>query len=161
MEFFPQFDIILVKADVLKGIIMRIMAIDYGDVRTGIAVSDRGGTLVGRAWTVKQRDPHRLAELICAQARDREVGVIVLGCPVNMDGSSGPRAEKSQAFAQILRDCGAPEVKMWDERRTSVSADNILKDVGKHGKRKKELLDAVAASLILEAYLASLKRDSF
>lgn len=135
---------------------MRIMAIDYGDARTGIAVSDLSGTLAGQAWTVRERDPQTLAELICKEAQDRGVKTIVLGYPKNMDGSAGPRAEKSEEFASILGEKGAPEVKLWDERRTTVSADNILENAGKRGKKKKNVLDAVAASLILEAYLASI-----
>jgi len=131
------------------------MAIDYGDARTGIAVSDLSGTLAGQAWTVRERDVQALAELICKEAQDREVRTIVVGHPKNMDGSVGPRAEKSEEFARILNEKGAPEVKLWDERQTTVSADNILKNTGKRGKKKKNILDAVAASLILEAYLAS------
>jgi len=136
---------------------MRIMAIDYGDTRTGLAVSDRSGTLAGEAWTFIERNPEVLAKTVMQAARERQVERIVLGLPRNMDGSEGPRAEKSRAFAAFLEAEGAPEVILWDERRTTVSADAILMRTGKRGKKKKKVLDAVAASLILEGYLASLR----
>lgn len=134
---------------------MRVMAIDYGDVRTGVAVSDLSGTLAGDAWTIAERNPEKLVEVICIEAQQRGVSKIVLGYPRNMDGSAGFRAEKSEEFARLLNNGGAPEVVFWDERRTTVSADAILKNVGKRGRKKKNVLDAVAASLILEGYLAS------
>lgn len=136
---------------------MRIMAIDYGDTRTGVAVSDLGCTMAGEAWTITERDPLKLADMIMTEVRKRGVGKIVLGYPRNMDGSAGFRAEKSEEFAHLLTERGAEEVIFWDERRTTVSADTILKNAGKRGKKKKKVLDAVAASLILEGYLASIR----
>lgn len=136
---------------------MRIMAIDYGDTRTGVAVSDLSCTMAGDAWTITERDPMKLADMIIDEYKRRDVGKIVLGYPRNMDGSAGFRAEKSEDFAQLLRDREEIEIIFWDERRTTVSADSILKNAGKRGKKKKNVLDAVAASLILEGYLASLK----
>ena len=136
---------------------MRIMAIDYGDTRTGLAISDATGTLAGDAWILVERNPERLAQVITEAAQERQVDKIVLGLPKNMDGTEGPRAEKSRTFAGLLEAADAPPVTLWDERRTTVSADAILKDVGKRGKKKKQVLDAVAASLILEGYLSSLR----
>lgn len=135
---------------------MRIMAIDYGDTRTGVAVSDLSCTMAGEAWTITERDPLKLADIIMTEVQQRGVGKIVLGYPRNMDGSSGFRAEKSEEFSQLLKGRGAEDVIFWDERCTTVSADTILKNAGKRGKKKKKVLDAVAASLILEGYLASL-----
>jgi len=135
---------------------MKIMAIDLGDVRTGLAVSDPSGTLTGEAWIVTERDADRLAETIIEAAAARNVAHIVLGHPKNMDGSRGPRAEKSEAFREKLECLTALPVTLWDERRTTAEADSILKGAGRRGKRKKQVLDAVAASLILEGYLRSM-----
>ena len=138
---------------------MRIMAIDYGDQRTGLAVSDLLGMLCGEAWTVTEWNPERLAEQISREAKSREVGTLVLGLPRNMDGSEGPRAELCRAFAEQLRQAAGLPVAMWDERRTTVEAHNILSQHNYHGKKRKETVDAVAAALILEGYLAYRKRQ--
>ncbi|MCL2563491.1 MAG: Holliday junction resolvase RuvX [Oscillospiraceae bacterium] len=135
---------------------MRIMAIDLGDVRTGLAVSDPTGTLTGEAWTVTERNMERLAETIVGAAAERGVARLVLGYPKNMDGTLGPRAEKSEAFKARLEALTDAPVTLWDERRTTAEADNILMGIGKRGKKKKQVLDAVAAGLILEGYLRSL-----
>ena len=131
---------------------MRIMAIDYGDVRTGIAVSDATATLAGEAWVIEERSPARLCDKIAVEAKNRGVATLVLGHPKNMDGSLGPRAEKAEALANRLRALEL-EVVLWDERRTSVEAHAILSEQGRRGKKRKERVDAVAATLILEAYL--------
>jgi len=135
---------------------MRIMAIDLGDVRTGLAVSDPTGTLTGEAWIITERNRDRLAEQIIAEAAARNAGQIVLGYPRNMDGTLGPRAEKSEAFKEKLESLTDLPIHLWDERRTTAEADNILMNAGKRGKKKKQVLDAVAASLILDGYLRSL-----
>ena len=131
------------------------MGVDYGDVRTGLCVSDLSGTLAGEAWTVTETDPQRLAETIAAEAAGRGVDRLVLGRPLNMDGTPGPRAEKAEAFAEILRERTGLEVILWDERRTTVDALRILSDAGKKRKKQRERVDAVAASLILEGWLNS------
>ena len=132
------------------------MAIDYGDARTGVAVSDLTATLCGDAFTIQEWDPARLAARIAREAREREVGRLVLGLPRNMDGTEGPRAEKSRAFRALLEaETGLP-VTLWDERRTSVDAHRILHAGGKRMKAHKKQVDAVAASLILEGFLGSL-----
>ena len=134
---------------------MRIMAIDYGDQRTGLAVSDLLGMLCGEAWTVTEWNPERLAEQISQEAKSREVGTLVLGLPRNMDGSEGPRAEKCRQFKALLEEvCGLPVV-LWDERRSSIEAHAILHAAGKKEKKHRKTVDAVAASLILEGYLGS------
>ena len=131
------------------------MAIDYGDQRIGLAVSDLLGILPGEAWTMQEWDMARAAQRIAAEARTREVGTLVLGLPRNMDGSEGPRAEKSRAFRELLlRETGLPVI-LWDERRSSIEAHAILHQNGKREKRHRETVDAVAASLILEGYLGA------
>lgn len=136
---------------------MRIMAIDYGDQRIGLAVSDLLGMLCGEAWTMNEWDMERASKRIAEGAAAREVGTLVLGLPKNMDGSEGVRAEKSRAFKAMLeRDSGLPVV-LWDERRSSIEAHAILHAAGKKEKQHRKTVDAVAASLILEGYLGSLK----
>jgi putative Holliday junction resolvase len=133
---------------------MRIMAIDYGDARTGVAVSDSSATLVAEAWVVHSKNVKETALAIIDEAIRRSVGCIVVGYPKNMNGTIGPRAEKSERFAEMLRSGHDIEVTLRDERMTTISAHRILTDVGKYGKKRKKTIDAVAASLILEDYLA-------
>ncbi len=133
---------------------MRIMAIDYGDRHTGIALSDLTGTIAGEAFVIDEWNAQRLAERIAAEAKERGADTIVLGYPINMDGSAGPRAEKSLELRDLLRTLTGLEPVMWDERRTTVDAHRIISENGRHGKRRKSIVDAVAATLILEGYLA-------
>jgi len=134
---------------------MRTMAIDYGDARIGIAVSDPLGFLCGEAWTMEEWNMERAAMRIAEEAKRREVGTLVLGLPRNMDGSEGPRAEKSRAFAALLEKESGLEVVLWDERRSSIEAHAILHAAGKKEKLHRKTVDAVAAGLILEGYLDS------
>ena len=135
---------------------MRIMAIDYGDARTGVAVSDLMNTMAGDAFVIPGWNPEDVAEKIAREVNARGVGTLVLGFPKNMDGTLGPRAEKSLAMSELLREKTGLEVVMWDERRTTIDAHRILSDNGKRMKNHKKNVDAVAAALILEGYLASL-----
>lgn len=136
---------------------MRIMGIDYGDARTGLAVSDEMNILVGKAWTLNEWNPERVADVIAQEAQKRNVGRLVLGLPKNMDGSEGPRAEKCRDFAELLRSKTDIELVMWDERRSSIEAHAILHANGKKEKKHRKTVDAVAASLILEGYLGTLR----
>ena len=98
----------------------------------------------------------RASKRIAEEAKKREVGTLVLGLPKNMDGTEGPRAEKSRKFKEMLiNDCGLPVI-LWDERRSSIEAHAILHAVGKKEKSHRKSVDAVAASLILEGYLGSI-----
>lgn len=135
---------------------MRIMGIDYGDARTGLAVSDAMNILVGEAWTVNQWDANALADEIIRQAIARGVERFVLGLPKNMDGTEGARAEKCREFAALLAGKTDIPIVMWDERRSSVEAHAILHANGKKEKKHRKTVDAVAASLILEGYLGTL-----
>lgn len=135
---------------------MRIMAIDLGDARTGLAVSDAMGILCGEAWTMEEWDMERAAKRIAEAAKERGVERLVLGLPKNMDGTEGPRAEKSRAVAQRLTEATGLEVVLWDERRSSIEAHGILHANGRKEKKHRQTVDAVAASLILEGYLGTL-----
>ena len=137
---------------------MKIMGIDYGDARTGVAVSDLLCTIVGSTTVVPSRNTQKAIADIVRIAKEQQVGLIVVGLPRNMDGTEGPRAELCRGFAQQLREASGIEVTMWDERRTTVEAHNILSQHNYHGKKRKDTVDAVAASLILEGYLAFRKR---
>jgi len=132
---------------------MRIMAIDYGDAHTGIAVSDPTGFLTGFTTTITAYRPEDAAERVAALAREHGAEELVLGHPRNMDGTLGPRAGKAEAFAALLREVTGLPVTLWDERRTTIDAHQILFSAGKDARKRKKLVDAVAASLILEGYL--------
>lgn len=132
---------------------MRIMAIDYGDARTGVAISDPTGLLAGFTTVVHTRNPETAAQKLAELVRTHGVDQLVLGLPKNMDGSEGPRAELCRAFADRLEAVSGLKPVLWDERRTTVEAHHILHASGKPMKRHKQTVDAVAASLILEGYL--------
>lgn len=136
----------------------RIMGIDYGDARTGVALSDLLCTIVGSTSVIRSRNTEKALEDIVRIARDNDVGQIVVGLPKNMDGTEGARAALCREFAAKLEAAAGIPVVMWDERRTTVEAHNILSQHNYHGKKRKETVDAVAASLILEGYLAFLSR---
>ena len=136
----------------------RVMGIDYGDARTGVALSDLLCSIVGSTSVVPSRNRDKAIADIVRIAKEQEVGQIVVGLPRNMDGSEGPRAQLCREFAELLRDATGLEIVMWDERRTTVEAHNILSQHNYHGQKRKNTVDAVAASLILEGYLNSLKR---
>ena len=135
---------------------MRIMAIDFGDARIGLAVSDAMGILCGEAWTMEEWNMERAALRISEAAKERGVERLVLGLPKNMDGSEGPRAEKSREFKAMLEAESGLPVVLWDERRSSIEAHAILHASGKKEKKHRKTVDAVAASLILEGYLGSI-----
>ena len=137
----------------------RIMGVDFGDARTGIAVSDLLCSLVGTTTVIHSRNMEKTITQICAMVKDSDIGEIVVGLPKNMDGTEGVRAELCREFAQKLEEATGLPVKMWDERRTTVEAHNILSAHNYHGKKRKDTVDAVAASLILEGYLAFRTRN--
>ena len=134
---------------------MRILAIDYGDQRIGLALSDETATLCGRAWTVHEWDLTRAVGIIAETARENGVGLLVLGLPKNMDGTEGPRAAKSREVKALLEEAAGLEVALWDERRSSIEAHAILHANGRKEKKHRQTVDAVAASLILEGFLGA------
>lgn len=132
---------------------MRIMAIDYGDAHTGVALSDPTGLLAGFTTTIHSRREEVVLEELAKLARDHQVEEVVMGFPRNMDGTEGPRAEIYRDFAARLEAAAGMEIILWDERRTTVAAHQLLFNQGKDGRKRKKVVDAVAASLILENYL--------
>ena len=131
---------------------MRVMAIDYGDARTGVAISDATGMLAGFTTVIHSRREEQVLDSLTELARQHGVDELVMGFPRNMDGTEGPRAELCRAFAAGLEERTGLEVRLWDERRTTIEAHQILHASGKKMKVHKKTVDAVAATLILEGY---------
>lgn len=138
---------------------MRIMAIDYGDAHTGIAISDLTGMLAGYTTVINTRKQELVLDGIAALIDEYGVEELVLGYPKNMDGTLGPRAEKAEAMSALLIERFHLPVKLWDERRTTIDAHNILAGAGQNAKKRKKTVDAVAAALILEGYLTFRKNQ--
>lgn len=127
---------------------MRIMAIDYGDAHTGIAISDPTGFLTGTTTTIHSRKAEEVAGEIARLVQEHGVEELVMGYPRNMDGTEGPRAELYRDFAALVEDTAGLRPVLWDERRTTVDAHRILFEAGKNARKRKKTVDAVAASLI-------------
>lgn len=133
---------------------MAIMAIDYGDAHTGIAISDLTETVAGFCTTISLRKAELVIDKIAPLVIDYKVTTLVLGFPKNMDGTEGKRAPLYRSFASALEEKTGLTPVLWDERRSTVEAHNILSTVGKKRKSHKKTVDAVAASLLLESYLS-------
>ena len=138
---------------------MRVMAIDYGDARTGVAVSDPTGLLAGYTAVIQSRKPEAVAAEVARLVREQGVEELVMGFPRNMDGTEGPRAELYRAFAGQLEEATGLAPVLWDERRTTIEAHAILHASGKRMKAHKKTVDAVAATLILEGYLTRKRQE--
>ncbi|MBQ8801180.1 MAG: Holliday junction resolvase RuvX [Clostridium sp.] len=132
---------------------MRIMAIDYGDAHTGIAISDPTGFLAGTTTTIHSRKAEVVLEELRKLVEQHKVEELVMGFPRNMDGTEGPRADLYREFAGKVEEATGLKPVLWDERRTTIDAHRILFESGKNAKKRKKTVDAVAASLILEGYL--------
>ncbi len=132
---------------------MRIMAVDFGDSRTGIAVCDRDEILASPLTVINEYNFEKCAEKVAELSKKEKAELIVVGLPKNMDGSSGERAEKCTEFARLVGEISGLPTEMWDERRTTVTAHNYLNETNVRGKKRKAVVDAVAATIILESYL--------
>ena len=133
---------------------MKIMSVDYGDVRTGLAVCDRTEFLASPVGTIVERDFETLVKKVAyAATQELGVGMVVVGLPRNMDGSYGERAEKCRRFAKALNALIPIPVETWDERQTTMQAQRYLDETGVYGKKRKEVIDEVAATIILDSYL--------
>lgn len=139
---------------------MAILAIDYGEAHTGIAISDATLFLTGFTTTIHSRKAEVVVEEITKLVTDYKVSGIVLGFPKNMDGTPGKRAPLYHQLSDSLTETTGLVAVLWDERRSTVEAHNILASGGKNAKKRKKTVDAVAASLILEGYLTFLKNQS-
>lgn len=132
---------------------MVIMSVDLGLARTGLAVSDEGETFAFPRAVIRERDPERLIRAVCAHAVEYGAGRIVVGLPVNMDGSAGERALTCRALAERIREVSGLETVLRDERLTTVAAYTVLNENNVRGKRRKDVVDAEAACQLLQDYL--------
>ena len=139
---------------------MRIMAIDHGDVRTGVAVCDKSELLASPVKTIRETDEDKLITEIAELSKEYRADMFVVGLPVNMDGTKGYAAQACEEFAKKLSEQTGLEAALWDERRTTVTAHNILNDVNVRGKKRKAVVDTVAATVILEGYLEYRKKHT-
>lgn len=133
---------------------MKILAVDYGDARTGLAISDASELLATPLPQIEEKSMNKAAAAILEAARAQKAEMIVVGLPRNMDGTEGSRAQKTRKMAAILERDGQLPVRFCDERRTTVTAAAQLSEVGTFGKKRKEILDSVSAAVILESFLA-------
>ena len=132
---------------------MRVMAIDYGDAHTGVALSDPTGFLVGTTTTINSWRQEVVVDQLVKLIEVHRPDEVVLGFPKNMDGTDGRKADLYRDLAAMLKERTGMEIVLWDERRTTIDAHQILFNQGKNGRKRKKIVDAVAASLILENYL--------
>ncbi|MDE7302964.1 MAG: Holliday junction resolvase RuvX [Oscillospiraceae bacterium] len=133
---------------------MRIMAVDYGDSRTGIAVCDKSEMLASPLTVITEYNFERCAEKVAELAQKEKAELIVVGYPKNMNNTIGERAEKCEEFARLVNERSGISTELWDERSTTVTAHNYLNETNVRGKKRKAVVDAVAATIILETYLA-------
>lgn len=132
---------------------MRILAVDYGDARTGLSVCDKLEMLAVPLCVIHQTASRKLIQRIAEIVIEEKVELIVLGYPKNMDSSIGSRAQKSEELAISLKKATCIDIVLWDERLTTVSAHTSLNDTTVSGKKRKNIIDAVAATIILQDYL--------
>ncbi|WP_411677328.1 Holliday junction resolvase RuvX [Caproicibacter sp.] len=138
---------------------MKILAVDLGMARTGLAVCDEGEVLASPVRVVAQRNRERLAEAVAHEATALAVKQIVVGLPRNMDGSEGESAQNARKFAELLKAQSGLPVELWDERGTTITAHGYLNDTDTRGKKRKAVIDAVAATVILQDYLSFRKNQ--
>ncbi len=132
---------------------MRVMAIDYGDAHTGVAISDPTGFLTGTTTTINSWRQEVVVDKLARLIEEHRPDEVVLGFPKNMDGTDGKKADLYRELAAALEEVTGTRVILWDERRTTIDAHQILLNQGKDGRKRKKIVDSVAASLILENYL--------
>jgi putative Holliday junction resolvase len=129
------------------------MAIDYGDAHTGVALSDPTGFLVGTTTTINSWRQEVVVDRLAQLIQEHRPDEVVLGFPKNMDGTDGRKAGLYWELAAELEEVTGMKIVLWDERRTTIDAHQILFNQGKDGRKRKKIVDAMAASLILENYL--------
>lgn len=139
---------------------MIIMSVDLGKARTGIAVSDSGESFAFPKTVITEYNTEKLVQKICACAEEYSAELIVVGLPKNMDGSEGERADECRQIGEKIATASSKNVVMWDERCTTVSAHTALNFTDTRGKKRKAVVDAVAAVIILEDYLKFRKNSN-
>ena len=136
---------------------MIVMSVDLGKARTGVAVSDAAATFAFPKEVIHEYNQEKLIDKLCSCVENYHPERIVVGLPVNMDGSHGSRAEECSALAKKIEEKSGIKTVLWDERCTTVAAYSALDATGTYGKKRKNVVDAVAATMILESYLSYLK----
>ncbi len=136
---------------------MKILGVDFGDTRTGYAVSDAIGFGANVLDAYKCKSIKGVAEYTAALAKEQGAEKIVLGYPKNMNGSLGPRAEKTKKLSKMLSELVDIPIILWDERLTTVSAHNLMNETNVRGKKRKESVDSISAAYILQGYLDSIR----
>lgn len=132
---------------------MKIMSVDFGDARTGLAMCDKTEFLASPIGVIHEKRFEHAVEKTAAAAIENRAEAVIVGLPLNMNGSEGPRAELCREFAAKLGEKVSVPIRMWDERQTTVSAAGYLNETDTRGKKRKAVIDAVAAVIILESYL--------
>lgn len=143
-----------------RGDIMKIMGVDFGDSRTGLAICDKSEFLASPLTVIHEKNFEKCAQAVAQSAKEQKAELLVVGYPKNMNNTIGERAEKCQKFAERLKELTGIEFVMWDERCTTVSAHQYLNVTNTRGKKRKNVVDAVAAVIILESYLGFRKNQS-
>lgn len=133
---------------------MKILAVDLGKARTGLAICDEGEVLASPVRVISERNWDRLTSIIVQEAKTLSAKQIVVGLPRNMDGSEGESAQNARAFAEQLKALTSIPIVLWDERGTTITAHEYLNDTDTRGKKRKAVIDAVAATVILQDYLS-------
>ncbi|MBQ4556595.1 MAG: Holliday junction resolvase RuvX [Clostridia bacterium] len=131
----------------------RVMGVDYGDVRTGIALSDANRFLASGIGTIKEGGMRATAKKVAALAKEHDAGIIVIGLPKNMDGSEGASAQKIRAFAELLGGLTEAKIDFLDERVSTMAAHQILNMTDTRGQKRKNVVDTLSAEIILQNYL--------
>ena len=140
---------------------MIIMSVDLGKARTGVAVSDVNEEFAFPKTVITEYNTERLVDKLCDLAGQYNAELIVVGLPKNMDGSSGFRAKECEEIAKLISQKSGKSVEMWDERCTTVSAHNYLNITDTRGKKRKQIVDAVSAVIILEDFLKARKNRRY
>lgn len=132
---------------------MIIFSVDYGKARTGLAVCDKNEIIASPVGVIKEYNMEKLSDKVACSAKEHHAELIVVGLPLNMNGSEGESAENVRIFSDMLREKSGIEVTLWDERGTTVTAHKYLNMTDTRGKKRKSVVDSVAAVIILEDYL--------
>ena len=140
---------------------MRVMGVDFGEARMGLALSDPTGLLAGGIGTFKVTGIKNAVEIVCEKAKENDVSLVVIGLPKNMNGTEGDRAARSRRFAAMIEEASGLPTELCDERRTTILAAGYMSETGTFGKKRKESIDILSAQIILQTYLDKKKNMGF
>lgn len=143
--------------EAVRGTVGKILSVDFGDTRTGLAVSDVSRFLASGIGYVSPGGIDRTAEAVAAAAAEQGAVAVIVGLPVNMDGSEGSRAQRCRKFAYMVRSLSGLRVAMFDERMTTMTASRYLNETNTRGKKRKGVIDTLSAQIILQNCLDRLR----